>query len=383
MFRRPMLSVVFLLTISATALYADEPADLVLHHGKIVTVDPQFRIVEAAAIRGERILAVGGNDEIRKLAGPNTRQVDLQGKTVLPGLIDSHAHPDMASVYEFDHPVPEMETIADVLRYYKSRAAVVPEGQWLSLEQVFITRLRDQRYPTRQELDEAAPRHPIAYRTGPDAVLNSAGPETLRHRQELPDHRRFFGHRRARPGHAGAHRHAAQLRPVHQVQVVEQDAHHRPAARLPADALGQLQRRGHYRRGRPEDQRRLDRAVSAVEGPRRAYLPHVSHLLRRCPDAVGQGRDRHPSRRPPSAAPVRQPALAPRRENLSRRRHAHRQRLHAPAVGREQNLCDHRSAVPRAEVRRTGTPLQDRQADARKRPAIDRAHRRRRRGATP
>ena len=82
--------------------------DLIFHHGKIVTVDPQFRIVEAMAVRGDRIVAVGRNERDRtSLAGPTPRQVDLEGKTVLPGLIDSHAHPDMASVYEFDHPVPE------------------------------------------------------------------------------------------------------------------------------------------------------------------------------------------------------------------------------------------------------------------------------------
>lgn len=168
-----VFATMFLPALSTLISYADEPADLILHHGKIVAVDAQFRICEALAVGGQRIIAVGRNDEILKLAGPKTERIDLGGKTVLPGLIDSHVHALTAAVYEFDHPVPEMETIADVLRYYRSRAAVVPEGQWISLEQVFITRLRDRRYPTRQELDEAAPRHPVAFRTGPDAVLNS------------------------------------------------------------------------------------------------------------------------------------------------------------------------------------------------------------------
>jgi hypothetical protein len=152
---------------------AAERADLILHHGKIVTVDAAFRLAEALAIRGDRILAVGGNEEILKLAGPESKQVDLQGKTVLPGLIDSHSHPPMAAMYEFDHPVPNMETVADVLEYVKSRAKALPEGQWIRLQQVFVTRLRDQRFPTRQELDQAAPRHPVVFRTGPDAALNS------------------------------------------------------------------------------------------------------------------------------------------------------------------------------------------------------------------
>jgi len=66
-----------------------------------------------------------------------------------------------------------MESIESVLAYIKQRAAVVPEGDWIALNQVFITRLREQRFPTRQELDEAAPRHPVVFRTGPDAALNS------------------------------------------------------------------------------------------------------------------------------------------------------------------------------------------------------------------
>ena len=158
--------------LSAAAAYS-QPADLILHHGKIVTVDPQFRIVDSIAIRGDRIVAAGAREDVAKLAGPNTRQVDLNGKTVLPGLMDSHSHASEAAMYEFDHPVPEMETIADVLHYIHSRAAIAKEGDWIVLTQVFITRLRDQRFPTRAELDEAAPRNPVYFGTGPDASVNS------------------------------------------------------------------------------------------------------------------------------------------------------------------------------------------------------------------
>ncbi|MCW5981484.1 MAG: amidohydrolase [Bryobacteraceae bacterium] len=150
-----------------------ERADLILHNGKIVTVDRRFTVAEAVAIRGERILAVGSTDTILKLAGEQTAQVDLGGKTVLPGLIDSHVHAPSAAMYEFDHTVPDMETIADVLAYIKSRAEALKPGQWIGVSQVFITRLKEQRYPTREELDRAAPRNPVAFRTGPDASLNS------------------------------------------------------------------------------------------------------------------------------------------------------------------------------------------------------------------
>ncbi|HLJ10106.1 MAG TPA: hypothetical protein VKU82_02900, partial [Planctomycetaceae bacterium] len=94
-----------------------QDADLILHHGKIVTVDEKFTIAEALAVKDDRILEVGGNADVLKLAGPATEKIDLGGKTMLPGLMDSHVHPSAASIYEFDHPVPEMETIADVLKY--------------------------------------------------------------------------------------------------------------------------------------------------------------------------------------------------------------------------------------------------------------------------
>lgn len=151
---------------------AAEP-DWILSHGKIVTVDQDFRIAEALAMTDDRIVAVGSNADVLRLKGSSTRVVDLQGKTVLPGLIDSHVHPTGASMYEFDHPVPKMETISDVLAYIRDRAAVTEAGNWIVLQQVFITRLREQRYPTLLELDTAAPDHPVYFRTGPDAALNS------------------------------------------------------------------------------------------------------------------------------------------------------------------------------------------------------------------
>lgn len=148
-------------------------ADLIVHNGKIVTVDPSFRIVEAMAIRGDRIVDVGDNQSVLALAQPNTRQIDLAGATVLPGLIDSHTHSPGAAVYEFDHPVPTMESIDDVLAYIASRAKALPVGEWIIVQQVFITRLKEQRFPTRAELDRVAPEHPVLFRTGPDAALNS------------------------------------------------------------------------------------------------------------------------------------------------------------------------------------------------------------------
>jgi hypothetical protein len=150
-----------------------EEADLILHHGKIVTVDKDFSIQQAIAIQDGKILRVGSSDDVLKTKGARTEVVDLGGKTVLPGLIDSHTHASGAAMTEFDHPIPDMETIGDVLNYFKSRAAAVKEGEWIALHQVFITRLKEQRYPTREELDRVCPKNPAVFATGPDASLNS------------------------------------------------------------------------------------------------------------------------------------------------------------------------------------------------------------------
>lgn len=173
--RTATIAIVFCIAAAFATSSSAQPPDLILHHGKIVTVDEKFSIAEAIAIRGERIVAVGASDEVLKTKGEKTQVIDLVGKMVLPGLMDSHVHPTGASMHEFDHPIPEMLTIADVLQYIEERAKVVPEGNWILIRQVFITRLREQRYPTREELDKAAPKHPVLFSTGPDGMLSSLG----------------------------------------------------------------------------------------------------------------------------------------------------------------------------------------------------------------
>jgi predicted amidohydrolase YtcJ len=161
---------------NAYPVMSQEPApDLILHHGKVVTVDLSSSVAEAIAVRGERIVRVGSNSEVLAFRGPKTETIDLAGKMVLPGLIDSHSHPLAASLVEFDHAIPQMDSVQDVLDYFAAQAKVVAEGDWLVLRQVFITRLREQRYPTRAELDGVAPKHPVLFATGPDAMLNSLG----------------------------------------------------------------------------------------------------------------------------------------------------------------------------------------------------------------
>ena len=168
-------TIVAALCFTLAPLPAQEaPPEAVFFNGKIVTADAAFSVQEAMAVRGGRIVAVGPSARLRALAQPGRTQLhDLGGRMVLPGLIDSHVHAPQAAMFEFDHEVPDMETIADVLAYIGARTKVVPEGQWIMTSQVFITRLKESRYPTRAELDAVAPRHPVNFRTGPDSMLNT------------------------------------------------------------------------------------------------------------------------------------------------------------------------------------------------------------------
>lgn len=159
--------------IMLLAMLSGQPADLIIHNGRILTVDADFSVRQAMAVRGGEIMATGTDAEILKAKGPGTRMVDLRGATVLPGLIDSHVHPLGAAMHEFDHPIPPMESIPQVLDYVRQRARVIPPGGWITIRQVFITRLAEQRYPSRDELDAAAPGHPVLFSTGPDASVNS------------------------------------------------------------------------------------------------------------------------------------------------------------------------------------------------------------------
>jgi hypothetical protein len=168
---RAMRTLLFLLAFGCAPLTAAAPT--VFINGRIVTVDEAFTVTDAMAVEGERIVALGA--EAKKLAAerPGATQIDLHGSTVLPGLMDSHAHPVGAATFEFDHEVPDIQDIPQLLDYVAGRARALPEGTLILVRQVFITRLKEQRYPTREELDRVAPRHPVRFSTGPDSMLNS------------------------------------------------------------------------------------------------------------------------------------------------------------------------------------------------------------------
>src|SRR5438128_2699220 len=111
---------VFLL-VSFTLQQNPTTADLILYNGKIVTVDSDFSIYSAVAIKGDIILATGSDGEIKKLRGKNTRLINLQGKTVIPGLTDAHAHPESASVSELSEDIPDVHSINELLSWIQTQ----------------------------------------------------------------------------------------------------------------------------------------------------------------------------------------------------------------------------------------------------------------------
>ena len=153
-----------------------EAADLILHNGRIVTVDGGFTIARAVAVRGDRFVAVGDDARIRLLASAKTRQIDLRGRTVIPGLMDGHLHNagggpgvDLSSSRSVNELLAAVEARA---RASAAGAIIVSNGDWHEAQ------LKEKRLPHRRELDRVAPRNPVVLvRGGHEFILNSAALE--------------------------------------------------------------------------------------------------------------------------------------------------------------------------------------------------------------
>lgn len=163
----------------ACATVSDEKAgapDLVLYNGKVVTVDGRFSIAQALAIRGERFVAVGTNDAVKALAGARTKQIDLRGRTVIPGLIDGHLH-NAGGGPGVD--LSKVRTMAELLAAVEARAKSTPPGEIIvSNADWHEAQLHEKRLPHRAELDRAAPKNPVVLvRGGHEFILNSAALE--------------------------------------------------------------------------------------------------------------------------------------------------------------------------------------------------------------
>ena len=180
-----MLITSMLCTVQFTL--AQQTADSILYNGKVLTVDRNFSIAEAVAVRDGKIAAVGKSDEVLKLAGPNTVRVDLNGKTLVPGLINTHTHTSQASEANYggeltalqQHQYPInwriVKTKNDVLEQIRNAIAAFKfkPGEWLYFSagepktehlKIILDDLN------RWELDKAAPNNPIVMSIGIPAI---------------------------------------------------------------------------------------------------------------------------------------------------------------------------------------------------------------------
>lgn len=142
----------------------EPPADLVLLGGKVVTVDARFSIVQAAAVRGDRIVRVGTDQEVLRLVGPATRRIDLRGRTVIPGLIDNHMHLLRAgTTWQREVRLDGVNSRKQALAMLRSRVEATPPGEWVyTLGGWAVDQFSDDPSPlSRAELDRVAPDNPV------------------------------------------------------------------------------------------------------------------------------------------------------------------------------------------------------------------------------
>ena len=158
---------------------AQQPrADLLLVNGRVLTVDADDRVAEAIGVAGNRIVAVGSTAEVARLAEPNARRIDLQGRTVTPGLLDAHIHfagggADRKFVLDLSYPA--VKSVADVAAAVRAKAATTPKGAWIQGRGWDEGKLAERRVLTAADLDPVSPDNPVilTQTTGHYSVANS------------------------------------------------------------------------------------------------------------------------------------------------------------------------------------------------------------------
>jgi predicted amidohydrolase YtcJ len=167
----------FALPLAAGWARADvPPADLVLVNGRILTVDTQDHVAQALAIRNGLIEQVGDDRSVRRLIGPMTRIINLQGRAATPGLIDTHAHILETGLGElFEIELAGASSVQDMVQAVARRVATTPKGAWVVGNGWDEGKFPDGRYPTAADLDAVSPDNPVWLEntTGHYGVANS------------------------------------------------------------------------------------------------------------------------------------------------------------------------------------------------------------------
>ena len=161
--KRAIVLSVLLGIVTASAHGQEPAADLVVVNGKILTVDGRFTKAEAMAVRDGVFMAVGSDEEIRSLIGEATRVIDVEGRTVVPGLIESHVHATGVARGDLTAPFIQLGSIAEIQDWVRRQAERLPRDTWIQLPRADVTRIREGRIPTPEELDQAAPHHPVVF----------------------------------------------------------------------------------------------------------------------------------------------------------------------------------------------------------------------------
>ena len=191
--RLPIRLVLLAIAGAIAMLHAQQqPApDLILTNGKIVTVDERFRIAQAVAIQGDHVVAVGTDQEMDRLAGANTRRIDLGGRTVIPGLIDNHMHLlRAAATWQRELRFDGVESRKQAIEMLRARVKAAGPGEWVYniggwTHQQFTD---DPRPFTREELDQVAPNNPVSLQESYFQVfLNSRALQALGIEANAPD----------------------------------------------------------------------------------------------------------------------------------------------------------------------------------------------------
>src|SRR5688572_33332436 len=152
---------------SAVILQAQQPPDAVYLNATVITLDAEDRVVEALAVQGDRLIALGSSAELRKLASEKTTVHDLAGKVIVPGLYAAHDHfPASGRVGLFtvdlnSPPIGAIKSMPQLIAALKLKAEQTPKGQWVSGRGYDDTLLEEMRHPTREDLDQASTDHPI------------------------------------------------------------------------------------------------------------------------------------------------------------------------------------------------------------------------------
>jgi predicted amidohydrolase YtcJ len=173
------------LVVASLVLDAQQtaPPDTILTNGKIITVDAQFSIAQAVAVRADRIVAVGSNQDITRMAGPNTRRIDLRGRSVVPGLIDNHAHfQEEGAYWNLELRFDGVDSRKRALELIRAKAKEKGPGQWVyNLGGWSPDQFADDKRPfTREALDPYSPDNPVFLQfSRAETFLNSKAIEVI------------------------------------------------------------------------------------------------------------------------------------------------------------------------------------------------------------